>query len=332
MKINCHCHIFSLDCVPEEFKRRFILDVRNPLHRLIHRILKTILPDGSILETWIDLCTLSISEIAQRLVREMDDAGIEVCTPLMMDMEFCEGFGGGVKSFEEQVAETVEAVDDINRSYGRTRMLPFIAADPRRKNVAEIVIDALERGVFKGVKIYPVMGFTPDDRRLYPIYAHCKRKEIPITTHCENGGIPGLDAYYHLAHPGYWELVLKDLPTLKLNLAHNDRTGSPWQQVIADLIIRYPNVYTDVSYDTEMLCMPGRYFRSIRQMLNTPKIRDRVLYGTDWYMGRCFWTEGSYLRWFTTYSEKIPWCGIEFTKEDMMRLTEHNPMSFLGLN
>jgi hypothetical protein len=195
MKINCHCHIFSLDGVPEEFRKRFILDVKNPLHRLIHRFLKSILPDGSILETWIDLCTLSISEIARKLVREMDDAGIEVCTPLMMDMEFCEGFGGGVKSFEEQMTETAEAVDEINRGYGRTRMLPFIAVDPRRKNMAEIVIDALDRGTFRGVKIYPVMGFTPDDRRLYPIYAHCMRKEIPITTHCQNGGIPGLDKY-----------------------------------------------------------------------------------------------------------------------------------------
>ena len=135
MKINCHCHIFSLDCVPQEFRNRFILDVKNPVHRLIHRFLKIILPDGSSLETWIDLCTLPISEIAHRLVREMDEAGLDMCTSLMMDMEFCKGFGGRVKSFEEQTAETVEAVDEINRDYCRPRMLPFIAADPRRKDV-----------------------------------------------------------------------------------------------------------------------------------------------------------------------------------------------------
>ena len=115
MKINCHCHIFSLDCVPEEFRTRFILDVRNPLHRYIHRLLRLILPDESNLETWIDFARLSISEIAWRLVQEMDAAGVEMCTPLMMDMKFCQGFGGEVKSFEDQMAETLEAAEDVNR-------------------------------------------------------------------------------------------------------------------------------------------------------------------------------------------------------------------------
>ncbi len=340
MKINCHCHIFSLDYVPEEFRNRSILDVKNPVHRFIHRFLKIILPDGSNLETWIDFAGLSISEIAHRLVREMDAAGIDMCTPLMMDMEFCKGFGGGVKSFEAQMVETVEAVESVNRRYGRPRMLPFIAADPRRKDIVDMVIGVLNKGIFKGVKIYPVMGFTPDDRRLYRIYKYCMNNEIPVTAHCENGGIPGLDDYYHLAHPGYWKRVLLDFPEIKLNLAHNDRTclravthrqaGSSWQPVIADLIMRYPNVYTDVSYDTEMLYMPGRYFKSIKRMLNTRKIRERVLYGTDWYMGRCFWTEKSYLKWFTTYSWKVPWCRVEFTDEEIKRMTENNPMSFLG--
>jgi len=250
----------------------------------------------------------------------------------MMDMEFCEPFGGGVKCFEDQISETIEAVEAMNRKSGRPRMLPFIAADPRRKDVADIVIGALQGGAFKGVKIYPVMGFTPDDRRLYPIYEYCMRNEVPITTHCENGGIPGFEDYYHLAHPGHWKTVLSRFPALKLNLAHNDRTGSSWQPVIRDLIMRYPNVYTDVSYDREMFYKPGRYFKSIKTMLNTPKVQDRILYGTDWYMGGYLWTEASYLKWFTAYSRRIPWCRIGFTEEEMTTLMEENPMSFLGMN
>ncbi|MBW1732670.1 MAG: amidohydrolase family protein [Deltaproteobacteria bacterium] len=343
MKINCHCHIFSLDCVPLEFRKRFVLDVKNSVHRFIHRLLRIILPNDSNLQAWIDLLDLSISEIAHRLVQEMDEAGMDISTPLMMDMEFCKGFGGGAtKSFQVQANETIEAVESVNRKYGRTRLYPFIAADPNREGVVDIVIDALKGGVFKGVhpvkspkggsqaafhgvKIYPVMGFTPDDKRLYPIYEYCMDSGIPITAHCENGGIPGLDDYYHLAHPKYWGIVLNDFPGLKLNLAHNDRTGSPWQPVIADLIMRYPNVYTDCSYDTEMMFIPRKYFRSIKQMLNTPKIQDRLLYGTDWYMGRCFWTEKSYLKWFTTYSRRIPWCRVEFTGEEIKRMTEDTP-------
>lgn len=85
--------------------------------------------------------------------------------------------------------------------------------------------------------------------------------------------------------------------TLTLNWAHNDRTGSSWQPKIAELIKTYPKVYTDISHDTEMWFMPKRYFKGIKRMLRTPRIQDRLLYGTDWYMGRFLWTEKSYLRY-----------------------------------
>ena len=331
MKINCHCHIFSLDCVPSEFRDRFLLNLGNPAHRLVHMLVRATLPAAAKVKKFLDFTGLTISEIALRLVHEMDNAGIEICTPLMMDMEYCQKFGGSTKRFEDQLAETAAAAEEINRRYNRIRMIPFVAADPNRKNMMDIVKDALTGGVFGGVKIYPVMGFRPDDSRLYPLYEFCNKRRIPITAHCENGGIPGLREYYHLAHPKYWAPVLRNFKNLTLNLAHNDRTGSVWQPAIAELIISYPNVYTDVSYDTEMLFMPRRYFRNIKRMMNTPKLRDRLLYGTDWYMGRCFWTESSYLRWFMEYSGKIPWCRVEFTQEDITRLTDENPRRFLGL-
>jgi predicted TIM-barrel fold metal-dependent hydrolase len=274
---------------------------------------------------------MSIFEIAQKLVDEMDEAGIDICTPLMMDMEYCKKFGVATRSFEGQMTETAAAVTSINKKYNRTRMLPFIAADANREDVVDMVKDALKGGVFSGVKIYPVMGFTPDDKRLYPIYAHCVKNHVPITAHCENGGIPGLKEYYYLADPKYWAVVLKDFPELTLDLAHNDRTGSSWQGMIAQLIKTYPNVYTDVSYDTEMWFSPRRYFKHIKGMLGAPKIQDRLLYGTDWYMWRCFWTEASYLKWFLEYSRKIFWCRIAFTPQDIKRLTEDNPRRFLRL-
>ena len=106
MKINCHCHIFSLDCVPEEFKDRFFLNTSNPIHRMTHKLLRWLLPDDCRIEDWMDFIDLSIPEIAQRLVKEMDEAGIELSTPLMMDMGYCSAFQGVKKSYEHQVGET----------------------------------------------------------------------------------------------------------------------------------------------------------------------------------------------------------------------------------
>jgi predicted TIM-barrel fold metal-dependent hydrolase len=261
----------------------------------------------------------------------MDEAGVEICTPLMMDMEYNPVFGGGTKDFQDQLSETIEAVKLINNQYARIRMLPFIAADPRRPDIEKIVTDALESGVFKGVKIYPVMDYTPNDERLHGIYRYCMDHNHPITTHCSNEGIPGFEDYYLKADPDYWAEVLQKFPTLTLNLAHNDRTGKSWQPKIARLIETYDNVYTDISFDTEMWYMPRKYFKNVKRMLNTDKIKDRLLYGTDWYMGRFLWDETSFLKWFKEYSRKIYWCRVKFTEEEMKRLTENNPKRFLGL-
>ena len=94
---------------------------------------------------------MPISEIAQRLVDEMDEANIDICTPLMMGMEYCKEFAGGTKSFKDQIAETAAAVEAISKKYNRICMLPFIAADPNREDVADIEIP-LEAGCLKGLR------------------------------------------------------------------------------------------------------------------------------------------------------------------------------------
>jgi predicted TIM-barrel fold metal-dependent hydrolase len=331
MIINCHCHIFDLSCVPPKFKERFGINLKNPVHKTVFWLLRRFLPSDCAPAHFLGIAEKSILEIAQKLVQEMDAAGYELCTPLMMDMEYNSAFGGGTKAYQQQIEETAAACEAINAHNGRVRMLPFIAADPRRPNVTPIVTDALASSKFKGVKIYPVMDYFPNDERLFDIYQYCLDHHHPLTAHCANEGIPGFEKYYWKCDPDHWEKVLEKFPALVLNLAHNDRTGESWQPKIARLIQKYDNVYTDISFDTEMWYMPKRYFQSVKKMLNTPKIQDRVLYGTDWYMGRFLWDETTYFKWYTEYAKQIFWCRVEFTSAEMKRLTEDNPKRFLGI-
>ncbi|MFP4028114.1 MAG: amidohydrolase family protein [Candidatus Brocadiia bacterium] len=330
MIINCHCHIFDLECVPGDFRRRFMLDLKSHLQRFAYDQVSRMMPGDTRLKQWWQLADLSIEQIARRLLSEMDEAGVDTCVPLMMDMAYCEGYGGTIKDYEDQIAETASAVKKINAESNSPRMLPFIAVDPRRPNAIDLACEGLEKGPFRGVKIYPVMGFTPDEKRLRPLWSYCEENQTPITTHCQNGGVPGLQGYYELAHPKYWRPVLEDFPDLVLNLAHNDRLGSPWQSVIKEIMQTYPRVYIDVSYNLEMWYMPGRYFQYIKRLLNTPAFQNRLLYGTDWYMGRCFWTEETYLKWFREYASEIPWCSVTFTESEWRLLTETNPRRFLN--
>ncbi|MGB7569965.1 MAG: LysM domain-containing protein, partial [Chitinivibrionales bacterium] len=111
------------------------------------------------------------------------------------------------------------------------------------------------KGVFWGVKMYPRLGFAPENYQDYPhlkeFYSACQNNKIPITTHCSRGGMFIADymnnirygpkagnppdvasqvslEYEHAefwfadnyAAPANWEKVLKDHPQLTLNLAH----------------------------------------------------------------------------------------------------------------
>jgi len=331
MKINCHCHIFSPDCVPLDLRSLFLGNVSNPTHNLVHKLLRKIIPSDTHYGRCLELIDMSIHEIAEKFVLEMDKAGIDIATPLMMDMDYCRRFKGGNMKYEDQIVQTVSAADSINERYGRTRLLPFISADPRRPGVADLVINTLNKKIVYGVKIYPVMGYIPSDKKLFPIYEYCAKNHIPVTTHCQNGGIPGFQDYYHLADPEYWLSVLDTFPQLILNLAHNDKPGTEWQKQIEHMIVKYENVYTDISYATAMFYNTKKFFTLIKKMLGTPKVRDRILYGTDWYMNYYLWTETSYLKWFTDYSKTIPWCRITFNEEELNLILEKNPIRFLGL-
>ncbi|HAC22740.1 MAG TPA: hypothetical protein DCF91_11725 [Porphyromonadaceae bacterium] len=135
-------------------------------------------------------------------------------------------------------------------------IMPFIAVDPRRPDIYERMVTAIERDGFCGVKLYCPNGYSPLDPRLENVYKYCIEHQIPITAHCSYGGVAtaenSLDikgAYFHngkieygnkhiqfkmkltgvdgieerayaLNHPALWNEVLEKNKGLILNLAH----------------------------------------------------------------------------------------------------------------
>ncbi len=141
--------------------------------------------------------------------------------------------------------------------------------DPRRlmnKGDATTLVESLvkdkialddKKGVHIGFKVYPPLGFRPYDDKLKPIlkafYKKCQTKNIPILTHCSNGGTRAYDwnTYYQSdknkkleagnnehyfeseflkehTHPKNWKSVLTEFGDLKLCLAHFG--GSAWDK------------------------------------------------------------------------------------------------------
>jgi predicted TIM-barrel fold metal-dependent hydrolase len=79
-------------------------------------------------------------------------------------------------------------------------VFPFLAIDPRRKNIAEYAMNNVGKGkLFVGIKLYCPTGYSPTDPVLFGsdgerggIYAFCEDNGIPVTTHNSDGGFATL--------------------------------------------------------------------------------------------------------------------------------------------
>lgn len=145
---------------------------------------------------------------------------------------------------------------------------------------------------FSGIKLYPPVGFDPfpiNDQKEFEkvdfLYKFCSQNNIPITTHCSDGGFVTVKNNMELTNPARWEYVLIRYPNLKLNFAHfgwESRifSGKKWRAKIIELILKYQNVYTDFS----AIAIEDKYYKILNQLLsnNPDKLKHRILYGSDY--------------------------------------------------
>jgi uncharacterized protein len=190
------------------------------------------------------------------------------------------------------------------------QIVPFYAADPRHEDIVERVRANLAPDKFQGIKIYPNLGYKPDHPRLMEIYKLCIEGSYPVLTHCSPGGIwrYGLSKEERRANsePENYRRILetKGYRDLKLCLAHfggaeewvkhlKGRTRGnqeeAWVRTIYEMIAsgRYPNLYTDISYTVFTPKVEGLYVDLVdylKVLLNNPRVRERVLFGSDYYM------------------------------------------------
>jgi predicted TIM-barrel fold metal-dependent hydrolase len=149
-------------------------------------------------------------------------------------------------------------------------------------------------------------------------------------------------AYFneHFVSPDAWRKVLDatvggtPLKTLRLCLAHfggATTLGQEWAEQIIRMMVEYPNVYADISSSF----VTGRFRALFKEVMqnnpNAERIKDRILFGTDWYM--------------TLYYEnqvvgKNYWDYCTETKRELdsydtslwPRFTQHNPYRFYRLD
>ena len=313
---NIHCHIITMDLMPPElyFKRYKIPDY------IIESILEAIkyqtsLPyiteiikicGGSNILNFLNLFNSSFDQQVEALLQTMDKCNIDIATPLMLDLELGCGKYNYIP-YTEQIKMFSELPVKTNN-----RLLPFFMVDPRRENIVDLTIKALNLG-FIGLKLYPPLGYNPNylknnsriNNNLFEIYKYCSKNNIPITSHCSTGGIRGDNGETNLAHPSHWYNVLWDFPNLKVNLAHFGGNSSfidtfyynkkdTWTYVISKMMMEFDNLFADVSFHDAAVDNKN-YFKALTNASQDPFISGKILGGTDYPLDQTFYTENQVL-------------------------------------
>ncbi len=250
MIIDAHCHIWEKDMIRGGMRKLMEsvaveLRVRDPRN----------LWDGS----------------AERLIRNMDEAGIDRTVILPLDSEFqCGSDGFTFRDFNNLAGRYARQHPD--------RIIPFAGVDPRRGKAA---VDELRRCVeemgFRGLKLWTVMGFMPNDEKYYPLYEEAARLGVTVLVHTGLG--PG-ETYLETCRPLYVDKPAVDFREVNFIMAH---VGVPWVDEALAVAMKNPNVYVDVSAWQRAACIMPLAFA---QMLSTAKVLHgglrKVLFGSDW--------------------------------------------------
>jgi uncharacterized protein len=123
------------------------------------------------------------------------------------------------------------------------------------------------------LKVHPVHGgFAANDRALYPAYAMCQERGVPVVVHCGTSTFPG--ALNQFADPILLDDVLRDFRRLSLVLAHGGRGW--WYDAAAFLALSDERVWLELSG------LPPSRLRSYYAKHNWARLTRRMIFGTDW--------------------------------------------------
>jgi len=138
--------------------------------------------------------------------------------------------------------------------------------------VDEELVRQLDLGAV-ALKVHPVhAGLAVNDRALYPAYAICQERGIPVVVHCGTSTFPG--ALNQYGDPILLDDVLRDFRSLEVVLAHGGRGW--WYDAAAFLALSNPRVWIELSG------LPPSRLQTYYARHNWARLTRRMIFGTDW--------------------------------------------------
>lgn len=343
----CHNHLFTDKHIPNRFFTLLGVPLvpvaRNKVMRIVMRgAMKAVVPftKNDTAHRYAAFIKAAYRKTQEDNLKHLIDYYPEGKTRfviLPMDLS-CMGAGKVPVSIDLQHEELAALTKDPRY---KDILIPFAHIDPRAENALERLKKLVEEDGFRGVKIYPPLGYRPDHPILMnEIYPYMVEKNIPLITHCSPGvvnshDLPKKDAQ-QLADPAHYETVMRSYPQLKICLAHFGGI-SEWQRHIYEPRSRrqenptwlskilkmmrsgnYPNLYADISYTVFNI---KDHLPLLKILLEDPMVQEKVLFGSDFYM---------------VEAERFPEKKLslklrsELGAEMFWKIANENPMIYLG--
>jgi predicted TIM-barrel fold metal-dependent hydrolase len=275
---------------------------------------------------------------------------------LPMDMTFLNA-GRVEKSIDDQHDELARLRDQF-----QDVVIPFAAVDPRHgEAIVAKTIRLLEDDKFRGIKLYPPIGYHPDDPILWPLYEYAENHGIPVLTHCSrpasvqyrgtptvemrknpSGGAPFPDSRLQLltrfTDPDAYIPILKKHPKLRICLAHFGGAGDwdsylthPWESgmdaskkswLAKILDMIRSGRYPNLWTDIAYtLFADDEYVYLLKVLLSDERILARTLFGSDFYV-----VESALLE----ERRRAVHVRAVLGEDVFWRIAESNPATFLG--
>lgn len=215
------------------------------------------------------------------------------------------------------------------------QVFPFLAVDPRRIGMMDLIKMKVSEGngIFKGIKLYPPLGYLPTHPNLMPVFEYCSQYDIPITLHCSPGGMQnfckenyvrswegndhledfegtGKNKSMFYTDPEKWEPILAKWSNLRINFAHfggGDQLvdgKTAWMNKIIQLIKTHPHVYTDIAYHTNVKS-PSLILGVVG---NNACLEQKLMFGTDYIMimmDKTLGGVGKYFDHYTVFNDEL---------------------------
>jgi len=248
-----------------------------------HLAYHAIYPDGFILDMFIGMNEKEKNKLKRILplflkdkdgsafLRQMDDAGIEKTVLLIIDA------GIGMREAALSIDEIYELHYSILKK-NPDRFIVFGGIDLRRGQQG---LELFKKGIFdygfKGLKLYPPLGYAMDDESLFPFYEICNENNLPVLLHT------GPSLFYlknELANPLSIVGIAKKYPNINFILAHAGHNLTPQ---VHELVVNTKNIYVDIA------AFQSKYFNINYEDSSSPilqifkgELNKKVLFGTDW--------------------------------------------------